>query len=338
MLWVDTKYANLLSSKLERYSVKSHNPFLANFRCPICGDSSKNKSKARGYFYPNKAGLVMKCHNCGVTIGFSKLIEKLDYMLYQQYSLEKFGKKKIENNLKNTFDFTAKFKSKPILQLPDFIINLEEIKMVHGNKPPAVEYCMNRKIPENKFKYIYYIKDISRVSEIAIEYKDKIKTNEQRIVLPCLNRQGKPIGFGMRAMDDNKLRYMNIRLDENEPMLFGLERANFKQPLICVEGAFDSLFLSNSVAVNGSDMKKAMDILPDDTIYVFDNQPRNREVCKKMKNIIKNGKKVCIWSNNIYGKDINDMAKIGYSVEKIIYSNSYSNLEADLAFARWRKC
>ena len=338
MLWVDTKYANLLSSKLERYSVKSYNPFLANFRCPICGDSSKNKSKARGYFYSNKAGLVMKCHNCGVTIGFSKLIEKLDYMLYQQYSLEKFGNKNIESKLKNTFDFTAKFESKPILQLPDFIKNLEEIKMVHGYKHPAIEYCMNRKIPENKFKYIYYIKDISRVSEIAIEYKDKIKTNEQRIVLPCLNRQGKPIGFGMRAMDDNKLRYMNIRLDENEPMLFGLERANFKQPLICVEGAFDSLFLSNSVAVNGSDMKKAMDILPDDTIYVFDNQPRNREVCKKMKSIIKNGKKVCIWSNNIYGKDINDMAKIGYSVEKIIYSNSYSNLEAENAFARWRKC
>ena len=334
MIWVDTKYANLLSSKLERYKVKSHNPFLANFRCPLCGDSSKNKNKARGYFYTSKHGLVMKCHNCGVTIGFSKLIQKLDTTLYQQYSLEKFGNKKI----KNTFDFEPKFQTKSIVQLPDFIKCLNELKMIYGNDHPAVEYCINRKIPEEKFQYVYYIENVSRVTEVVEQYKDRIITNEQRIVLPFFNRERKPIGFTMRAMDNNKLRYMTIRLDDNEPMLFGHERVNFNRPVICVEGPIDSLFLSNAVAVSGSDMKKATRILPEDTTYVFDNQPRNKVLCKLMESVIKDGKKVCIWSNTIIGKDINDMAKIGYSVEKIIYSRSYTGLSAETAFRGWRRC
>lgn len=334
MIWVDTKYANLLSSKLERYKVKSHNPFLANFRCPLCGDSSKNKNKARGYFYTSKHGLVMKCHNCGVTIGFSKLIQKLDTTLYQQYSLEKFGNKKI----KNTFDFEPKFQTKSIVQLPDFIKCLNELKMIYGNDHPAVKYCINRKIPEEKFQYVYYIENVSRVTEVVEQYKDRIITNEQRIVLPFFNRERKPIGFTMRAMDNNKLRYMTIRLDDNEPMLFGHERVNFNRPVICVEGPIDSLFLSNAVAVSGSDMKKATRILPEDTTYVFDNQPRNKVLCKLMESVIKDGKKVCIWSNTIIGKDINDMAKIGYSVEKIIYSRSYTGLSAENAFREWRRC
>ena len=336
MIWVDTKYANLLSSKLDRYKVKSHNPFLANFRCPICGDSSKNKNKARGYFFPTNHGLVMKCHNCGVTIGLSKLIEKLDSTLYRQYSIEKFGNK--NKKLDNKFDFKPKFQTKSIVGLPYFIKCLDELKMVYGNDHPAVKYCIDRKIPENKFQYVYYIEDVSKVTEVIEQYKDRITTNEQRIVLPFFNRERKPIGFTMRAMDNNKLRYMTIRLDDNEPMLFGHERINFNRPVICVEGPIDSLFLSNAVAVSGSDMKKATKILPEDTTYVFDNQPRNKVLCRLMNSLIKEGKTLCIWSNNIYGKDINDMIKIGYNVEKIIYSSSCSGLEAKHKFSNWRKC
>ena len=100
----------------------------------------------------------------------------------------------------------------------------------------------------------------------------------------------------------------------------------------------NELILSNAVAVSGSDMKKATRILPEDTTYVFDNQPRNKVLCKLMESVIKDGKKVCIWSNTIIGKDINDMAKIGYSVEKIIYSRSYTGLSAENAFREWRRC
>ena len=32
---------------------------LYNFRCPICGDSEKNRYKARGYLYPSKDEIVL---------------------------------------------------------------------------------------------------------------------------------------------------------------------------------------------------------------------------------------------------------------------------------------
>jgi hypothetical protein len=185
---------------------------------------------------------------------------------------------------------------------------------------------------------VYHIEDISRITEVLEQYEGRIKTNEQRLVLPFYNREGKSIGFTMRAMDNNKLRYMTIRLDDSEPMLFGHERVDFKKQIICVEGPIDSLFLPNCVAVSGSDMKKATKILPDNTIYVFDNQPRNNQLCRLMERMIKNGKTLCIWKSSIYGKDVNDMVKIGYDVQKIIYSNSYSGLKAQNAFSEWRKC
>ena len=49
---VDSKYVGLVSSRLLKF--KRVKPNLYNFRCPICGDSKKQKSKARGYIYAIK--------------------------------------------------------------------------------------------------------------------------------------------------------------------------------------------------------------------------------------------------------------------------------------------
>jgi hypothetical protein len=53
--------------------------------------------------------------------------------------------------------------------------------------------------------------------------------------------------------------------------------------------------------------------------------------------MITRGYTVCIWPNTLHGKDINDMVKIGYDVEKIIHNNSYKGLEAVLKLTIWRK-
>ena len=110
MIWIDTKYANLLSSKLDLYKVKKHNPFLANFRCPICGDSQKSKTKARGYLWAASDGLVMKCHNCNASMGFDKFIEHVDERLYRQYKFEKFSGKANKKVAKENVKFDTKEK------------------------------------------------------------------------------------------------------------------------------------------------------------------------------------------------------------------------------------
>ena len=51
--------------------------------CRISGKLKKNK--ARGYVYNKKGTLLYHCHNCGITLSIKKLLENVDYNLYQQY-------------------------------------------------------------------------------------------------------------------------------------------------------------------------------------------------------------------------------------------------------------
>ena len=89
---VDSKYISLVSSRLQKFKrVKAD---LYNFRCPICGDSQKNKSKTRGYLYTIKADVNFKCHNCGSSMTFSSFLKKIDTTMHKQYVFERFKNNK----------------------------------------------------------------------------------------------------------------------------------------------------------------------------------------------------------------------------------------------------
>jgi hypothetical protein len=71
---------------------------------------------------------------------------------------------------------------------------------------------------------------------------------------------------------------------------------------------------------------------------VFDAEPRNKEIHKRMEKIINNGYKICIWPESVPGKDINEMYLNGMTnIEDTIKKNSYKGLEAKLIFQKWRK-
>ncbi len=74
-----------------------------------------------------------------------------------------------------------------------------------------------------------------------------------------------------------------------------------------------------------------------DYIWVFDNEPRNREIVNKISKVIDRGDKVVIWPNNIQQKDINDMSLGGHDVQKMVESNVYQKLEAKLKFNNWKR-
>ena len=89
MMWLDKKYLNLISHKLERFAWKGDR--LANMRCPLCGDSHKNKLKARGYAFELKGSLMYKCHNCSASMSIPAFVKIIDETLYREYMMEKFG-------------------------------------------------------------------------------------------------------------------------------------------------------------------------------------------------------------------------------------------------------
>ena len=87
MLYLDTKYISLISGKLQKFK-KSNTTY--NFRCPYCGDSQKNKNRARGYFFQKKGSYIFKCHNCGVGRTLANFLKDNDSSLFSEYLLESY--------------------------------------------------------------------------------------------------------------------------------------------------------------------------------------------------------------------------------------------------------
>ena len=89
-MYIEQKYLLLASSQLQGFKKKGNN--LYNFRCPYCGDSQKNKSKARGFFFPKENNLIYKCHNCGKGASLKNFLMHLDPKLCNDYIFEKYRK------------------------------------------------------------------------------------------------------------------------------------------------------------------------------------------------------------------------------------------------------
>ncbi len=169
---------------------------------------------------------------------------------------------------------------------------------------------------------------------------------EQRIIIPFFDKNKRLITFQGRAFTNTLLRYITIKIDEDSPKIFGLDRLDLGQQFYVVEGPFDSMFLPNCIAMAGSDvnLKSQIEIssaLDNHTgTIVFDNEPRNKEIISRMEKVIDNGWNICIWPESVACKDLNDMvlASIQESrLIKIINTNTYNGLLAKTHLATWRK-
>ena len=153
---VDSKYVSLLSSRLEKFSRKKAD--LYNFRCPICGDSSKNRTKTRGYIYCVKNNTNYKCHNCGASMSFNNFLKQLDATLHKQYTMEKFKEGHTGKNFPVTPAPKLEFK-KPTFKKKTKI-NLPKA----SENPDAKAYLEKRKLDPDKFYYAQSFKKWANTS------------------------------------------------------------------------------------------------------------------------------------------------------------------------------
>jgi hypothetical protein len=124
--------------------------------------------------------------------------------------------------------------------------------------------------------------------------------------------------------------------NDDAPKIYGLDNIRTDAPVYVTEGPFDSTFLCNSIAMCGADANIDNWGISD-AIWVYDNEPRNREIISRISRAIETGQKVVIWPSTINQKDINDMVLAGLDVKSVIESNTYSGLEAKLKFTTWKK-
>lgn len=335
-LYIDSKYVSLISPKLERFARKSE--YLWNFRCPICGDSTKNKLKTRGYIFRRKSDLFFMCHNCNTSISFGNFLKSIDKPLYKEYQLERFKNESSGNVAKPDFSM---YKTKPDFTSKKITIDLPKISDLEDNHSAKV-YLKKRKIPSDRLSSLYYANDFAQfVKSIIPDYDKNLKSEDPRIVIPFYDEDNILLGFQGRALLSSSIKYITIKLNDDYHKLFGLDKLDKTKTVYVVEGPVDSMFIQNSVATMDASLYTIIQTLGNlDYVFIYDNEPRNKDVCRNIEKTIALGKKVVIWPKNIQSKDINDMILSNVTsseIQRIIDSNTFSEHRAQLEFQMWKK-
>ncbi len=319
---VDSKYIGLVSSRLPKFKrVKSN---LYNFRCPICGDSQKSKSKTRGYIYAVKTNVNFRCHNCGSSMSFNNFLKKIDPVLQKQYAMEKFkeghagGRNFVVDEPKFTF-IPPKFNKK--LELPKA-----------SDNPRSSSYLTKRQIDPSKF---YYAEKFKKFVNTFKPTFDDTRYDEERIIIP-LYYKNSLIGFQGRSIGWNSVKYITVMINDDAPKIYGLDNIRTDAPVYVTEGPFDSTFISNSIAMCGADADVSKWGISS-PVWIYDNEPRSKEIVSRISRTIDRGDSVVIWPTNIEEKDINDMVMAGHNAQSMVESNIYSGLKAKLQFNTWKR-
>ncbi len=345
-VYIDKKYIALLAPKLSQF--KQRGEFLWNFRCPVCGDSQKNKIKTRGYIYKRKERFGFMCHNCNTTMGLGKFIRYVDPSLYNEYQLETFVKSNTSNNV-NVADFATKpvFNAQPRKlyheDASDTLFNAGAARI--KTFPPefyARQYLENRKVP---LIDLWYVSDFSEFIKKLYPWNDKRLYKEARIIIPFKDKEGNLLGVQGRAIGQSQIKYITIKSSEDVPKIFGWNRLDPLQTVYVVEGPIDSLFLTNCVATMDAALYTAPSVigvigLDYDYTFVYDNEPRNKQIVTNMRKTIELGRKLCVWPDTIQQKDINDMVIAGMhpsEIQHIIDTNTFDGLIATMKMNQWSR-
>ena len=329
---VDSKYISLVSSRLQKFSKKSRG--LYNFRCPYCGDSSKYKNKARGFLYPIKNDYNFKCHNCGVSKTLSNFLKDQDTVIHKQYIMERYRKGTVGLGSNVT---APKFDApKPVFIKDKFTIDLESIASLNKSHPARIYLEQSRRISSKTLENMYYCRNFKEWTNAHKQTFDDVTNDEPRIIIP-LRYNGTLIGFqGRSLLPKSKIKYITIMLEEHAPKIYGLDNINTSKTVYVTEGPFDSTFISNSIAMCGADGDvKKWGIT--DPVWIYDNEPRNKQIVERLSTTINSGDRVVIFPKNIFEKDINDMVLSGQNVQKMVESNIYQGLEAKLKLQDWKR-
>lgn len=340
MLWLERKYLSQIVSLVEMGKWKNDNTL--NHRCPYCGDSQKNLYKARGFHFTVGQNFVYKCHNCGKSTSSVNFLKDHFPVIHREYIkewLQESGKKPRTKKTRsaNDFKFTPR---KELLNMKR--IDLTAVCFPANEKEVARDFLESRKIPESKIQDLWFVPQAQSLGLLSNKYKDRVLGDDPRVVIPFFDESGELVGISGRAINDSPLRYLTMRFLDDVPLIYNIDKVDKSKTIYVTEGPIDSLFLPNAISVGGSDFKKIDDSIKENAILIYDNEPRNTEILKKINEVIDLGWSVCIWDDRRVSdiKDINDMVLNGLSQDEIvdiITSNTYSGLSAKVKLKEYAK-
>ena len=277
-------------------------------------------------------------------MSFGSFLKIIDPTLFKDYVQEVFMEKNSSVANTKAVDITDTSKPKFISNSP--LKTLKKVSQLDWDHP-AKKYINRRKIPTKFHAKLFFVSKFKKWINTIIPGKfsdESVLNDEPRLIIPLIDSEQNCFGIQGRSFKPDGIRYITIIFDDTKPKIFGLDDVNFSNKTYITEGPIDSMFLPNAVAMAGSNGVKTIDNIATEykqnMVFIYDNEPRNKDICKIMDKVIDSGYNIVFWPDHIEQKDINDMVLAGLDpadIKLIIDNNTYSGLYAKMKMVTWRK-
>lgn len=225
--------------------IKKRNQKFINIRCPICGDSSSNRFKARGFILLNKDEPYYNCFNeCG-NISFYNFLDFFDSQLAKEYYKDtRLRRQQLKGN-----------NSKEIKKLFDTEIDMEKILEDEIYNPLELDYKI--------YNRAYYKKT---VNDVQVEYDYELKELPEEAIRYLEEERGftkddyKDYKF-VEETNDITIPYF---LDKSKNIIYGMQMRNL------YEKVFHNNFFNNSFKI--SNLENIIHLPKGSVIYVFEGE------------------------------------------------------------------
>jgi len=238
----------LLEEVLGDYGLHYPNRGQISFNCPVC-DDGRNKHNLEINYIDN----VYKCWSCGDSEGTHGALGKI----FDNYGNRK--QKKLYNVLKPE-TVVKREKKKKNLKLPEGFTLFKDSSSVYPVRRQAMNYLKNRGVTDEM------------IEKYNIGFCDK-GDHAGRIVIPSYDKKGELNYYIARSWNPmSRAKYKNP-IAEKDKIIFWENLIDWNQDIFLVEGAFDGLFLENSIPMLGKHMSELLF----ETIY--NNAKKNVIIC-----------------------------------------------------------
>lgn len=260
-------------------------------------------------------------------------------MLYKEYHMEVFKESMGSTKPETKTEVPEKVEPKTLVEITG-LIPYKDLPASH----PAWKMVLKRKIPESMYSDIYFCKDFFPWASQFNSAFSKVTAKEPRLIIPYRNRNGAVFGFTCRAYAKSDKKYIEIKIDPDVDMIYGLDKINLAKTILCVEGPVDSMFLPNAIAVGGASYHgEFFNKYKNNIVIVPDNDwKRNKDVLNQIEKLAKSGFRVSLMPDTFEFKDINKAIETGaYTAQQItdmIMGSIKEGPELLLEIAFRRKC
>lgn len=325
--YIDLKYTKLLGGRLRNFKQKRGSVFAFQHNC-----ESQDSRKTRGNIFQADGNMMFHCYHCSSSSSFSNFLRSEDPNLHAEYRMEVF-KENVGISSKPLFTSkpaTTPVETKKLYSIDPDIIMLDRLPENSG----VIDYVRRRCIPESTWQTIGVVSDFYKFASKYDTIFGGLNKPQPRLVFPFLDVDGSVICYSARAFGSEHPKYATVMVDRTRPKIYGLHKLDISYDIFAVEGQIDSLFLDNSIAVNGGDFSHPFLVQNIDKIIIVPDSDwkRNRQVYKALEDTIQRGFRVALFPDSIPWKDINDcVVKGGLTPQKImniIRENVFSGLAA----------